>query len=62
MRISTVKDKDMHERGIVAFNNNLILYQEAASETILTSDAIGDNESLYSHMLFCYYPQLIDWL
>ena len=53
IRISTVKNKDEYERDRVAFKNNLILYQEAASETILTSHAIGDNESFYSHVLFC---------
>ena len=62
IRISTVKDKDKYERDIVTFKNNLMLYQEAASETILTSYIIGDNESFYSHVLFCYYPQLIDRL
>ena len=62
VRISIVKDKDKYERGIVAFKNNLVLCQEAASETILINHTIGDNESFYSHALFCYYPQLIDQL
>jgi hypothetical protein len=62
MRISIVKDKDKYEIDIVSFKSNLILYQEAASETILTNHTIGDNESFYSHVLFCYYPQLIDRL
>ena len=62
MRISIVTDKDKYERDIVEFNNHLMLYQEVASETILIKYIVGNNESFYSHVLFCYYPKLIDWL
>ena len=39
-----------------------LLYQKAASDIVLTKQNIGDNESFCSHVLFCYYPYLVEKL
>jgi len=53
------EQKSNYENNFKIFKQNLIMYQKAAANTILTKNTLGDNENFYSHVLFCYYPYLI---
>ena len=55
-----MKQKLDYENKILQFKQNLIIYQQAASQTILSINTTGDSESFYAHVLFNYIPQLVD--
>ena len=42
------------------FKNQLLIYQRAASHTILSINSSSDSEGFYNHILFNYYPYLVD--
>ena len=35
-------------------------FQKAAGDTIYTATSVGDSKTFYAHVLFCYYPYLVD--
>jgi len=50
----------MKNNMILEFKLNLKCYQKAASQIIYTNNILGDAESFYRHVLFCYYPKLVN--
>ena len=54
-----MKQIKQYEEDFKVFKSNLLCYQKAASETFLTRQFQGDRETFCSHVLFCYYPQMI---
>jgi len=60
IQISKVTNHQLYQSQIINFKHNLIQFQEAASETIYTNKSIGDSKFFYGHILFYYYPILVN--
>ena len=54
-----MSNEKQYEKEILEFKSNLKCYQKAASQIIYTNNTLGDAESFYVHILFCYYPKLV---
>ena len=47
------------ENDFKVFMQNLNKYQKAAVNDILTNSTLDDDKQIYSHVLFYYYPHLM---
>ena len=58
MKMKSVNENISNVR--IRYFINLSHYQMAATEAILSTNAVGDKELFCPHTFFCFYPQLID--
>jgi len=56
------KQKLDYKKKITMFKNQLLIYQRTTSHTILSINSSRNSESFYDHILFNYYPYLVDKL
>ena len=56
--ITTIENKEEHERKVLVFEKNIKAFYAAGAKTFLTKNNIGDDETFYLHCLRFYIPKI----
>ena len=56
--ITTIENKEEHERNVLVFEKNIKAFYAAGAKTFLTKNNIGDDETFYLHCLRFYIPKI----